>query len=92
MLCVEHEKWDQTVSDLYDLAMKAPHARTRERFMALYEIAKRRTNATLQAAEIGRHFQSVQSWVHTYNEHGPDALTFRRTGGRAPLFLPKPAH
>lgn len=91
MLRVEHEKWDQSLSDLYDRAVKAPHARTRERFMALYEIAARGTNATIWAAEVGRHFQSVQSWIHTYNEHGPDALTFRHTGGWAPLFHPRPA-
>lgn len=89
MLRVEHEKWDQSVSNLYDHAVNAPHARTRERFMALYEIANQKTNATLWAAEIGRHFQSVQSWVHAYNEHGPEALSFRHTGGWIPLFLRK---
>src|SRR4051812_14781169 len=25
-------------------------------------------------------------WVHAYNAHGPDALAFRRTGGRRPFF------
>ena len=25
-------------------------------------------------------------WVHAYNQGGPDALAFRRTGGRRPLF------
>lgn len=71
--------------------MKAPHARTRERFMALHEIAGEQTNATVWATEIGRHFQSVQSWVHAYNEGGPAALTFRHTGGWTPLFLKRPA-
>ena len=91
MLRIENEKWEQSVWDLYDRAVNAPHARTRERFMALYEIASRETNATIWATEIRRHFQSVQSWVHAYNEHGPDALIFRHTGGRTPLFLSKPA-
>src|SRR3954471_12598837 len=27
----------------------------------------------------------VASWVHAYNAQGPDALGFRRTGGRPPL-------
>jgi hypothetical protein len=92
MLRVEHEKWQQGVSDLYDRAVNAPHARTRERFMALYQIVAHGTNATLWAEEIGRHFQSVQSWVHAYNEHGPDALAFRHTGGWAPLFVQRRAH
>ena len=91
MLRIEHEKWGQSLPDLHDRAVKAPHARTRERFMALYEIARRGTNATIWAAEVGRHFQSVQSWIHAYNEHGPDALTFRHTGGWPPLSLPRPA-
>src|SRR3954464_2728009 len=26
------------------------------------------------------------SWVHAYNQGGPDALAFRRTGGRRPFF------
>ena len=25
-------------------------------------------------------------WVHAYNAQGPDALAFRRTGGRRPFF------
>src|SRR3954468_8128144 len=28
----------------------------------------------------------VASWVHAYNAQGPDALAFRRTGGRRPFF------
>ena len=81
MLCIEHERWNQSVSDLHDRAVKARRARTRERFISLYETTSRETNATIWAAEVGRHFQSVQSWIHAYNEHGPDALTFRHTGG-----------
>ncbi len=91
MLRIEHEKWEQSVSNLYERAVNASHARTRERFMALYEIASGGTNATTWSTEISRHFQSVQLWVHAYNEHGPDALIFRHTGGRPPLFIPKPA-
>jgi hypothetical protein len=91
MLRVEFEKWGQSLADLYDTAVNAPHARTRERFMSLYEVARRETNATTWAAEIGRHFQSVQSWIRAYNELGPDALIFRHTGGWVPLFRRKPA-
>ena len=28
---------------------------------------------------IGRHDETVLDWVHRYNEHGPDALSYRRT-------------
>lgn len=85
MLHVNYEKWGQQVPDLRDLALSSSHQRTRERFMALYEIAQGGRNATTWAEENGRHFQSVQAWIHAYNECGPEALAFQHTGGRPPL-------
>src|SRR4051794_22645214 len=64
--------------------MSAPHARTRERALALYDIAQG-SCATRVAGRTGRHPQTVMGWVHAYNAQGPDALGFRRTGGRPPL-------
>ncbi len=87
MLRVDYTKWGQDVSDLRDLVVSAPNLRTRERFLALFEIADGKSNATVWARENGWHFQSVQSWIHAYNEHGPDALVFRHTGGWPPLFV-----
>ena len=40
MLRVDWERWHQTVHMLREQALKAGHARTRERFMALYEICR----------------------------------------------------
>lgn len=85
-LKVNYGRWKQTPEDLRELALHAPHARTRERFLALYEITQG-TNATHVAAGTGRHFQSVMAWVHLYNDRGPDALAYRRTGGHPP-FVP----
>jgi hypothetical protein len=87
MLRVNHIQWGQDISDLRDLAVSATHERTRERFLALYEIAAGRTNATTWAKDNVRHFQSVQSWVHLYNDHGPEALIFCHTGGWPPPFV-----
>lgn len=84
MLKVDHARWNQTADDLRELALEAPHLRTRERGLALYEIA-RGSNATTVAGETGRNHQTVMRWVHDYNEHGPKALSYRRTGGRPPL-------
>ena len=85
MVRVEAGKWEQTPEDLRRAALHAPHARTRERFQALYLIASGAYNATSCATHIGRHDETVLAWVHRYNEHGPDALSYRRTGGHSPL-------
>jgi len=66
-------------------SVQTTHRRSRERFQALYLIASGLFNATTCAAHIGRQDETVLGWVHRYNEHGPDALTYRRTGGRAPF-------
>ena len=85
MVRVEMGKWEQTPEDLRRASLHAPHARTRERFQALDLIASGAYNATSCAAHIGRQDETVLAWLHDYNEHGPDALSYRRTGGRAPL-------
>jgi hypothetical protein len=85
MLSVDHVRWGQTPEDLRRLAMGAPHRRTRERFLALHEIAQGGC-ATRVAVRAGRHPQTVMGWLHAYNAHGPDALAYRRTGGRPPLY------
>ena len=78
-------KWGQTPEDLRRASVQAAHRRSRERLQALYLIASGRFNATTCAAHIGRQDETVLGWVRRYNECGPDALTYRRTGGRAPL-------
>lgn len=85
MIRVDMDKWGQTPEDLRTASLEAPHRRSRERFQALYLIASGRFNATACAAHIGRDDETVLGWVHRYNEHGPDALAYRRSGGRAPL-------
>jgi transposase len=83
MLRVEYARWDQTPADLRELAMSASHPRTRERFLALYEITQE-SCATRVAAQARRHPQTVMEWLHLYNTRGPEALAYQRTGGRPP--------
>src|SRR6185436_16476095 len=85
VLRVDYARWGQTPEDLRHLALSAPHARTRERALALFDITQHRC-ATQVAVRTGRRAHTVMDWVHAYNAKGPDALTFRRTGGRRPLF------
>jgi hypothetical protein len=84
VLRVDYARWGQTPEDLRHLALSAPHARTRERALALFDITQHRC-ATQVAVRTGRRAHTVMDWVHAYNAQGPDALTFRRTG-RRPLF------
>src|SRR3954463_10406957 len=88
MLRVDYDRWGQTPEDLRQLATSAAHQRSRERFLALYEVTQA-SCATQVAARTQRHPQTVMEWLHLYNAGGPEALTFRRTGGRRPLFAPR---
>ena len=85
VLRVDLARWGQTPEDLRQLALSAPHARTRERALALFDITQHRC-ATQVAMRTGRRAHTVLGWVHAYNAQGPDARTFRRTGGRRPFF------
>ena len=85
VLRVDCARWGQTPEDLRHLALNAPHARTRERALALFDITQHRC-ATQVAGRTGRRAHTVLGWVHAYNQGGPDALAFRRTGGRRPFF------
>jgi hypothetical protein len=92
MVRVDCAKWGQTPEDLRRASLEAPHARSRERFQALYLIASGRFNATACAAHIGRQDETVLGWAHRYNARGPGAVAYRRTGGRAPLLRrPRPS-
>jgi hypothetical protein len=84
MLRVDHARWGQTPAALRELAMSAPHRRTRERFLALYEITQENC-ATRVAERTHRHPQTVMEWLHLYNTRGPEALAYQRTGGRPPF-------
>lgn len=86
MLQVAFAKWNQSLEDLRLASLNAPHRRTRERFQALYLIASGSFNATSCAAHMKRNDETVLQWLQRYNDLGPDALIYRRTGGRAPFF------
>ena len=84
VLGVDLARWGQTPEDLRHLALSAPHARTRERALALFDITQHRC-ATQVALRTGRRAHTVMGWVQAYNAQGPAALAFHRTGGRRPF-------
>lgn len=81
-------KWGQTLADLRRLAVEADHARSRERFLALYMIGSQQVTATKWAQQIGRKNQTVMDWVHQYNRAGVAGVMYQHSGGRTPL-LPR---
>ena len=85
MIRVDCARWGQTPDDLRHLALSAPHARTRERALALFDIPQHRC-ATQVAMRTGRRAHTVLGWVHAYNAQGADALAFHHTSDRRPLF------
>ena len=82
---VDCARWGQTPEDLRYLALSAPHAGTRERALALFDITQHNC-ASQVAVRTGRRAHTVLGWGHAYNAQGPGALAFRRTGGRRPFF------
>ena len=90
MIRPDPAKWGQTLSDFRRLSVEAEHARTRERFLALYLIGNHQTNAIPSGRlNLGRDDDTVIGWVHTYNQLGPEALYYRRTGWGSPPFVQK---
>src|SRR3712207_9165905 len=89
VLRVDYARWGQTPEDLRHLALSAPHARTRERALALFAITQH-SCATQVAMRTGRRAPTVMDWVPAYNQGRPDALPFRRTRGPPLLFAARP--
>ncbi|MBD2209103.1 helix-turn-helix domain-containing protein [Nostoc linckia FACHB-104] len=86
MLSVDLSSWGESAEALREKALRAEHPRSRERFMALYEISGGKS-ATQVGRETGRNPQTVMEWVHRYNEAGPETLVYQRSGGHPPLYL-----
>src|SRR3954468_10834782 len=84
MLGVDSARWGETPEDVRGLAMRASHPRTRERFLALYEITQE-SCATRIAERTRRHPQTVMEWLHLYNTGVPVARPYQRTGARPPF-------
>lgn len=86
MLSVDFPRWGESAEALREKALRATHPRSRERFMALYEISGGKS-ATQVGRETGRNPQTVMEWVHRYNEAGSDKLVYQHSGGHPPLYL-----
>ena len=82
MLRPNLDRWSLSEQSLTELCLRAPHPRTRERLLALRDIA-RGTCASQLCQPLGRHLTTVLKWVHDFNQYGPQALLYRPSGGAA---------
>ena len=85
MVRVDLARWNCSADELRGKSVNAAHPRTRERFLALYLMVAEGLCATAVAERLGRDQDTLLSWVHRFNNGGPDALTYRHTGGRRPF-------
>jgi hypothetical protein len=90
MLRPDFSKWNQTADDLLRLSREAKHARSRERYLALYAIGSGQSNATRWAKATGRENETVMGWIHDYNAGGPPAVAYQHSGGRTPFLAKRP--
>lgn len=81
MITVNYIKWNESPEFFRKAAMESSHHRSRERFLALYEITQGKS-ATRVAFESGRDPQTVMIWVRGYNLNGSSSLGYQKTGGR----------
>jgi transposase len=84
MLKIDCSKWGENAETLREQALQATHLRSRERFMALYEISKGKS-ATKVGQQTKRHPQTIMEWVHQYNKEGSSRLIYKHSGGHPPL-------
>jgi len=66
-------KWGENSETLLRRNIEASHHRDRERFLALALVAMGKP-ATEVAHLLGRNPQTVQRWVHQFNEKGPEGV------------------
>ena len=85
-LQVNYTHWNDTPETLRKEALNAEHPRTRERYLALYEISLGKSAHQVSIA-IGRRPDTVTDWVHKYNEEGAKGIIYQRSGGH-PFFVP----
>ena len=82
MIKPDFTKWGQSLDAIRQLAIEAEHARSRERFQALYAIGTGEATASEWAQVIDRQPRTVLSWVHNYNQQGVAGVRYEHSGGR----------
>jgi transposase len=76
-------RWHLDVTTVRELVYRAGDPRERERWHALWLLA-RGWSAAQVAEALGRDPHTVGAWLRAFEEGGPPAVAFERTGGSPP--------
>ncbi len=76
-------RWQLDVNQVREHVYRAPTPRERERWHALWLLA-RGWSATQVAEALGRDGHTIGEWVEDFRQKGPVGLAFEQTGGPPP--------
>ena len=77
------ERWQLDLAAVRTLMYRAPTPRERERWHALWLLA-RGWQAAEVAAALERDPHTVGAWLHAFEQGGPKTVAFAQTGGSPP--------
>ena len=89
MVRPDMERWGQTVADLRVLSVEAKDARSRERFLALYMIADKRTSACAWARRKRTHQGDSPQMGTCLQSTGTRGCVLSSYGRTSPFFSPE---
>jgi len=77
------EHWQLDVNAVRERVYRAPTPRERERWHAIWLLA-RGWSAAEVAKALERDAHTIGSWVEDFRQNGPEGLVFEQTGGPPP--------
>ena len=77
------ERWQLDVKQVRERVYHAPTPRERERWHALWLLA-RGWSAVQVAEALGRDAHTIGEWAADFGQRGPAGLAFEQTGGPPP--------
>lgn len=76
-------RWQMDLAGVRERMYRAPTARERERWHALWLLAQG-WKAVKVADLLGRDPHTIGIWLSTFDKGGPEAMAFTQTGGPPP--------
>ena len=77
------ERWQLDITAVRDQVYRAATPRERERWHALWLLARGWT-ATQVAEALGRDAHTIGNWLDDFSQAGPAAMAFEQSGGSPP--------